>query len=220
MTALHDSMVRTPIPYEAAGIGLLTTAFYAIPDFVKARPVRAALKTGALAVGGALLWHSTAPVSDDCDCCCNHDRETDGHCEDCVSADEAATLLDEPCACVDRPNPDSDCDCDATGECACGDNCWCIHATDEIQDWSEYESTGVPLIDNLRERPLTSMALIGGGLAAFTAAAVVGEKIVYKMAERQRAKGTRFPHTKQALVLGIAAAGVTALTGKLERYIY
>jgi hypothetical protein len=62
-------------------------------------------------------------------------------------------------------------------------------------------------------RAVVATAAVVGGVAVAGTLAVLGERWIYRSAERLRGRGVRAPHTAVGLVLGAAVAGLDALEG-------
>ncbi|GAA1977315.1 hypothetical protein GCM10009718_12120 [Isoptericola halotolerans] len=60
-------------------------------------------------------------------------------------------------------------------------------------------------------RAVVATAAVVGGMAVAGTLAVLGERWVYRFAERLRGRGVRAPHATVGLVLGAAAAGMSAI---------
>ncbi|MCS4484820.1 hypothetical protein NXS08_04925 [Gleimia sp. 6138-11-ORH1] len=81
-----------------------------------------------------------------------------------------------------------------------------LHLDATAAQVSQFEAATEKLVSDW---PKERILLVGGAvLVASLGAAIAFEKFLFQRAERKRALGSRFAHTKQALVLaGLAAAG-------------
>ncbi len=168
---------RTFDARSAAVYGLVTAAWYTVPDLVERRSARALLKTACGVSGIALLM-------------CTEDgrqafegirrlretvRET-GH-DDHVLADGRAS---GPATAF-------------PGEAGQGD----------VPGDTLHGLTPVKITPAGRTVVATGAVVV---LGVTTALGVVGEKMAYRWGERMRARGVRAPHARVGLVLGAAAA--------------
>lgn len=127
-------------PYQwAAGAGATVLAWYALPDLVRSRSVRALVKTcllGVTAVGAALV-----------------------------------------------PNT-----------------------------WEEAGEIPARIESHLAELPApAATAILVGAVTAMTAVTVWGEKVIFARGERRRTKGVRCAHTRQAVAIAAATAGIVLI---------
>lgn len=60
-------------------------------------------------------------------------------------------------------------------------------------------------------RAVAATVAVVGGMAVAGTLAVLGERWIYRFAERLRGRGVRAPHTAVGLVLGAAAAGLAVI---------
>lgn len=132
---MAPNSVNVPL---AVATGVLTTAWYALPDVVRSRPLRAVLKTCLAGGGGAAWWVL---------------RQT--------SAPE--------------PGPD---------------------VYDEV-------------IHAVNRAPGRALAIGAVALGGGTALSVAGEKALFALGERRRARGVRWAHTLPALGWGVVAGVAT-----------
>ncbi len=202
---------------ESMGIvyGLGTFAYYAIPDFVSSRPLRAVLKACALGVILATDFHRQ-PV-DLWDGIQSEDGTDDASRGDAVGA-ETTTDASKASEAADGA--------EATGNIAssggtAGDkyNPTPLSAGNSPRfadpDYDDNPSNvdgqfgqGGHLAPEGSKASTILFAAAGAGIAAVsTGLIIVAEKYIYNRAEKQRHAGRSFAHTKQGLALGILTGG-------------
>ncbi|MFD6164503.1 hypothetical protein ACFWFR_04900 [Oerskovia sp. NPDC060287] len=161
---------------SAAVYGLVTAAWYTVPDLVERRSTRALLKTVCGVSGIALLLRT----------------------EDGRDALEGVRRLRDA---IREPGHDgalagtsaSVAGATAPGEADSGD----------VPDNTLHGLTPVEITPAGKAAVATGAVVV---LGVTTALAVVGEKVAYRWGERLRARGVRAPHARVGLVLGAAAA--------------
>ena len=171
---------------SAAVYGLVTAAWYTVPDLVERRSTRALLKTVCGASGIALLLRT----------------------EDGREALEGVRRLRDA---MREPGHDdalagtsaSVAGATAPGEADSGD----------VPDNTLHGLTSVEITPAGKAAVATGAVVV---LGVTTALAVVGEKVAYRWGERLRARGVRAPHARVGLVLGAAAAVLGGLAPASE----
>ncbi|MFE6234506.1 hypothetical protein [Cellulosimicrobium sp. NPDC057862] len=182
MTTEHEPTRRSADPRTVAIAGLMTVAWYAVPDVVRPRWARALAKAAVVTTGAVLTVTSTAEGREA--------REGVRSLRDAVRAAgvDAEDLGAAPgggTSAVPEAGP----------------------ADDAVREDNTYapdhdEPTSVP--------PAVVGAAVAGGVVLATALAVAGEKWAYRRGERLRARGVRLPHTRVGLALGALAVALAA----------
>ncbi|KON74885.1 hypothetical protein ACFCZ3_11405 [Cellulosimicrobium cellulans] len=176
----HEPTRRSADPRTVAIAGLMTVAWYAVPDVVRPRWARALAKTAVGTAGVVLTLTSTAEGIEA--------REGVRALRD--AARDAGATGAEPDASPDRPE---DRPADGAPDAAREDNTY-------VPDRDE--ATPVP--------PAVVVGGSVAGVALATTLVVAGEKWVYRRGERLRARGVRLPHTRVGLVVGALAVALAA----------
>lgn len=167
----------------AAVEGLEVFAWYALPDAVRSRRARTAIKTVLLSmrVATLALWFANDTGGRGVGCLC----EADGHGES-----------SGPVGCTCGPDGYGDgCTCGPDG---CGDDCACHAEKDHHATCCDADHA-----------PTMKPALIAGAVAvgaAGIAGSIWAEKAIFARGERRRAHGKRFAHLPAALALGVGSA--------------
>lgn len=141
----------TRIAGFAAGVGA-TFAWYALPDYVRSRPLRGVVKTGLLGVIG---WSLVAMMPGEPELAPYDDEEAD-----CSQGTPVAT--EDP-------------------------------------------------LEGVTEAQPAELAVLGGAVVGSAVLTVAVERWLFRRGERRRARGVRFAHTRQGLLLGGLAAALDAL---------
>ncbi|KLN35904.1 hypothetical protein FB00_02585 [Cellulosimicrobium funkei] len=176
----HEPTRRSADPRTVAIAGLMTVAWYAVPDVVRPRWARALAKTAVGTAGIVLTLTSTAEGIEA--------REGVRALRD--AARDAGAAGTDPDASPDRP---ADRPAGGAPDAAREDNTY-------VPDHDE--ATPVP--------PAVVVGGAAAGVALATTLVVAGEKWVYRRGERLRARGVRLPHTRVGLVLGALAVALAA----------
>lgn len=180
---MQENRTETTRPWtfdarSAAVYGLVTAAWYTVPDLVERRSTRALLKTVCGVSGIALLLRT----------------------EEGRQALEGVRRLRDT---VREPGRDDDArvggPASVAGAAAPGEG-----DSGEVPDNTLHGLTPVEITPAGRTAVATGAVVV---LGVTTALAVVGEKVAYRWGERLRARGVRAPHARVGLVLG-AAAGI------------
>ncbi|MFJ4109191.1 hypothetical protein [Oerskovia enterophila] len=161
---------------SAAVYGLVTAAWYTVPDLVERRSTRALLKTVCGVSGIALLLRT----------------------EEGRQALEGVRRLRDT---VREPGRD---DARVGGPVSVvGTAVPSVADSSDVPDKALHGLTPVEITPAGRTAVATGAVVV---LGVTTALAVVGEKVAYRWGERLRARGVRAPHARVGLVLGAAAA--------------
>lgn len=206
---------------ESMGLvyGLGTFAYYAIPDFVSSRPLRAALKAGALGVILATDLHRQ-PVDlwDDSD---SNDAVSDGSPDDAGHGDDVGAETTDATAAhgaADAPQAaESTTPSDGTAGDKYNPTPLSAGSAPRFSD-ADYDDNpsnvdgqfgqGGHLAPEGSKTSTILFAAAGAGIAAVsTGLIIVTEKYIYNRAEKQRRAGKSFAHTKQGLALGLLTGG-------------
>ncbi|MGN7702894.1 hypothetical protein [Cellulosimicrobium sp. 22601] len=177
----HEPTRRSADPRAVAIAGLMTVAWYAVPDVVRPRWARALAKTAVATAGAVLTVTSTAEGRDA--------REGVRSLRDAVRSPDDAGDHVAAASTGTTGGPGAEPADGAARE-------------DNTNVPEREEPTPVP--------PGVVAAGAIGGVALATTLAVAGEKWVYRRGERLRARGVRLPHTRVGLVLGALAVALAA----------
>ncbi|MBD7981777.1 hypothetical protein [Oerskovia merdavium] len=171
---------------SAAVYGLVTAAWYTVPDLVERRSTRALLKTVCGVSGIALLL-----------------RTGDGR-----EALEGVRRLRDA-----MREPGHDDALAGTSASVAGATAPCEADSGDVPDNTLHGLTPVEITPAGKAAVATGAVVV---LGVTTALAVVGEKVAYRWGERLRARGVRAPHARVGLVLGAAAAVLGGLAPASE----
>lgn len=161
---------------SAAVYGLVTAAWYTVPDLVERRSTRALLKTVCGVSGIALLLRT----------------------EDGRDALEGVRRLRDA-----MREPEHDDALAGTSASVAGATAPGEADSGDVPDNTLHGLTPVEITPAGKAAVATGAVVV---LGVTTALAVVGEKVAYRWGERLRARGVRAPHARVGLVLGAAAA--------------
>lgn len=162
---------------SAAVYGLVTAAWYTVPDLVERRSPRALLKTVCGVSGVALLLRT----------------------EDGREAVEGVRWLRDA---TREPGRDDDVLAGAPASVR-GAAASSEADSGDVPDNTLHGLTPVEITPAGKAAVATGAVVV---LGVTTALAVVGEKVAYRWGERMRVRGVRAPHVRVGLVLGAAAA--------------
>ncbi|MFD6092698.1 hypothetical protein ACFWGN_11305 [Oerskovia sp. NPDC060338] len=171
---------------SAAVYGLVTAAWYTVPDLVERRSTRALLKTVCGVSGIALLLRT----------------------EDGRDALEGVRRLRDA-----MREPGHDGALAGTSASAAGATAPGEADSGDVPDNTLHGLTPVEITPAGKAAVATGAVVV---LGVTTALAVVGEKVAYRWGERLRARGVRAPHARVGLVLGAAAAVLGGLAPASE----
>ena len=171
---------------SAAVYGLVTAAWYTVPDLVERRSTRALLKTVCGASGIALLLRT----------------------EDGRDALEGVRRLRDA-----MREPEHDDALAGTSASVAGATAPGEADSGDVPDNTLHGLTPVEITPAGKAAVATGAVVV---LGVTTALAVVGEKVAYRWGECLRARGVRAPHARVGLVLGAAAAVLGGLAPASE----
>ena len=171
---------------SAAVYGLMTAAWYTVPDLVERRSTRALLKTVCGVSGIALLLRT----------------------EDGRDALEGVRRLRDA-----MREPEHDDALAGTSASVAGATAPGEADSGDVPDNTLHGLTSVEITPAGKAAVATGAVVV---LGVTTALAVVGEKVAYRWGECLRARGVRAPHARVGLVLGAAAAVLGGLAPASE----